>query len=151
MISGCSQCKLQRAWPMPPIMGPLPEDRLEANGWPFKSAGLDYFGPLLVTVARLQEKPCVALFSCQTTRALHLELAHVLSTDSCIIVIRNFICRRGPIHRLRSDNGKNFFGADREEKRFAEVLEPERNQTELSCKGIECIFNCPSNPSEGGV
>jgi len=87
VISGCSQCKLQRAWPMPPILGPLPEDRLEANGWPFKSAGRDYFAPLLVTVARLQEKRCVALFTCQTTRALYLELAHDLSTDSCNIVV----------------------------------------------------------------
>ncbi|XP_044573068.1 uncharacterized protein LOC123257551 [Drosophila ananassae] len=45
VISGCSECKLR----------PLPEDRLDANGWPFKSTGLDYFGPLLMTVARHQE------------------------------------------------------------------------------------------------
>ncbi|XP_044572119.1 uncharacterized protein LOC123257367 [Drosophila ananassae] len=55
VISGCSKCNLHSARPMPPIMGPLPEDRLEANGWPFKSMGLDYFGLLLVTVARHQE------------------------------------------------------------------------------------------------
>ncbi|XP_044571435.1 uncharacterized protein LOC123257246 [Drosophila ananassae] len=151
VISGCSECKLHRARPMPPIMGPLPDDRLDAYGWPFKSTGLDYFGPLLVTVARHQEKRWVALFTCLTTRAIHLELAHDLSTDSCILAIRNFICRRGPVHRLRSDNGRNFVGADREAKRFAEIFEPERIQPELSSKGIEWIFNCPANPSEGGV
>ncbi|XP_070139042.1 uncharacterized protein [Drosophila bipectinata] len=151
VISGCSECKLNRVRPMAPIMGPLPEDRLEAYGWPFKSTGLDYFGPLLVTVARHQEKRWVALFTCLTTRAIHLELAHDLFTDSCVIAIRNFICRRGPVHRLRSDNGKNFVGADREAKRFAEIFEPERIQSELSSKGIEWIFNCPANPSEGGV
>ncbi|XP_044572125.1 uncharacterized protein LOC123257373 [Drosophila ananassae] len=151
VISGCSECKLDRARPMPPIMGPLPDDRLDAYGWPFKSTGLDYFGPLLVTVARHQEKRWVALFTCLTTRAIHLELTHDLSTDSCILAIRNFICRRGPVHRLRSDNGKNFVGADREAKRFAEIFEPERIQSELSSKGIEWIFNCPANPSEGGV
>ncbi|XP_044573279.1 uncharacterized protein LOC123257599 [Drosophila ananassae] len=151
VISGCSECKLHRARPMPPIMGPLPHDRLDAYGWPFKSTGLDYFGPLLVTVARHQEKRWVALFTCLTTRAIHLELAHDLSTDSCILAIRNFICRRGPVHRLRSDNGRNFVGADREAKRFAEIFEPERIQSELSSKGIEWIFNCPANPSEGGV
>jgi len=74
----------------------------------------------------------VALFSFLTTRAIDLELAHDLSTDSCIIVIRNFVCRRGPVHRLRSDNGKNFVGADREAKKFAEVCEPEKIQMELS-------------------
>ncbi|XP_044573957.1 uncharacterized protein LOC123258143 [Drosophila ananassae] len=65
--------------------------------------------------------------------------------------VPNFICRRGPVHRLRSDNGRNFVGADREAKRFAEIFEPERIQSELSSKGIEWIFNCPANPSEGGV
>uniref|UniRef100_A0A6P4FBS9 Uncharacterized protein LOC108050634 n=1 Tax=Drosophila rhopaloa TaxID=1041015 RepID=A0A6P4FBS9_DRORH len=96
VISSCNECKLQRTRPMPPIMGPLPEDRLEAGGWPFKYTGLDYFGPLLVTVSRHREKRWVALFTCLTTRAIHLELAHDLSTDSCIIAIRNFVCRRGP-------------------------------------------------------
>ncbi|XP_043069702.1 uncharacterized protein [Drosophila bipectinata] len=130
VISGCSECKLNRVRPMAPIMGPLPED---------------------LTVDRHQEKRWVALFTCLTTRAIHLELAHDLSTYSCVIAIRNFICRRGPVHRLRSDNGKNFVGADREAKRFAEIFEPERIQSELSSKGIEWIFNCPANPSEGGA
>ncbi|XP_044574047.1 uncharacterized protein LOC123258238 [Drosophila ananassae] len=120
VISSCNECKLQRTRPMPPIMGPLPEDRLEAGGWPFKYTGLDYFGSLLVTVARHREKCWVALFTCLTTRAIHLELAHDLSTDSCIIAIRNFVCRRGPIRKLRSDNGKNFVGADREARRFGD-------------------------------
>ncbi|XP_070068094.1 uncharacterized protein [Drosophila takahashii] len=151
VTSACNVCKLQRARPVPPMMGSLPEDRLEANGWPFKNTGLDYFGPLMVTVARHKEKRWVALFTCLTTRAIHLELAHDLSTDSCIIAIRNFVCRRGPVYKLRSDNGKNFVGADREARRFGDVFEPERIQGELSGRGIEWVFNCPINPSEGGV
>ncbi|XP_041673814.1 uncharacterized protein LOC121529877 [Drosophila eugracilis] len=127
------------------------EDRLESEGWPFKYTGLDYFGPLLVTVARHREKRWVALFTCLTTRAIHLELAHDLSTDSCIIAIRNFACRRGPVRKLRSDNGKNFVGADREARRFGDVFETERIQSELSSRSIEWVFNFPSNPSEGGV
>ncbi|XP_064556803.1 uncharacterized protein LOC135441214 [Drosophila montana] len=151
VISGFSVCKLHREQPAPPIMGPLPEDRLEANGWPFKFTGLDYFGPLLVTIGRRKEKRWVALFTCLTTRAIHLELAHDLSNDSCIIVIRNFLCRRGPVLRLRSDNGKNFVVANREAKRLIDVFEPEKIQGELSSRGIEWIFNCPANPAEGGA
>ncbi|XP_050746309.1 uncharacterized protein LOC108021863 [Drosophila biarmipes] len=149
--SSCNECKLQRTRPMSSIMGPLPEDRLEAGRWPFKYTRLDYFGPLLVTVYRHKEKRWVALFTCLTTRAIHLELAHDLSTGSCIIAIRNFVCRRGPILRLRSDNGKNFVGADREARRFGDVLEMESLQSKLSSRSIEWVFNCPSNPSEGGV
>nr|XP_043067313.1 uncharacterized protein LOC122321449 [Drosophila bipectinata] len=65
------------------------------------------------------------------------EMADDLSTDSYIIAIRNFMSRREPVVRVRSDNGKNFVGADREAKRFSEVFEPVRIQGELSTKGVE--------------
>ncbi|XP_046868563.1 uncharacterized protein LOC124461017 [Drosophila willistoni] len=56
VIRNCGVGKLQRATPTPPLMGPLPKDRLKPGGWPFEYTGLDYFGPLLVTVGRRQEK-----------------------------------------------------------------------------------------------
>lgn len=59
--------------------------------------------------------------------------------------------RRGVPVRIRSDNGKNFIAAHEEAKRFEEVFEAERIQNELSSKGIEWVFNCPVNPSEGGI
>ncbi|XP_041673753.1 uncharacterized protein LOC121529829 [Drosophila eugracilis] len=151
VVSKCNVCKLRKARPTQPEMGPLPADRLEANGWPFKFTGLDNFGPLFVSIGRRTEKRWVALFTCLTTRAIHLEMAHDLSTDSCIIAMRNFMSRRGPVVRIRSDNGKNFVGADREAKRFSEVVEPAQIQGELSSKGVEWIFNCPANPAEGGA
>ncbi|XP_046868771.1 uncharacterized protein LOC124461276 [Drosophila willistoni] len=151
VIRNCGVCKLQRATPTPPLMGPLPEDRLKPGGWPFEYTGLDYFGPLLVTVGRRQEKRWVALFTCLRTRAIHLELAHDLSTDSCILAMRNFMCRRGPVRKLGSDNGKNFIGADREAKRFTDVFEADKIQDELATRCVEWIFNCPLNPAEGGV
>ncbi|XP_041450172.1 uncharacterized protein LOC121404577 [Drosophila obscura] len=151
VVTNCHICKLRRARPRQPRMGPLPEDRLEANGWPFKYTGLDYLGPLMVTIGRRTEKRWVALFTCLTTRAIHLEMAHDLSTDSCIIAMRNFMCRRAPVVRMRSDNGKNFVGADREARKFNEVFEPEKIQGELSSRGVEWIFNCPENLAEGGV
>ncbi|XP_043062975.1 uncharacterized protein LOC122319581 [Drosophila yakuba] len=151
VMSNCNVCKLRKARPAQPEVDPLPEDRLEANGWPLKYTGLDYFGPLFVTVGRHTEKGWVAYFTCLTTRAIHLEMAHDLSTDSCIIAMRNFMSRRVPVVRIRSDNGKNFGGADRGARKFSEVFEPARIQDELSSKGIEWIFNCPANPAEGGA
>lgn len=61
------------------------------------------------------------------------------------------MCRRGPVVGIRSDNGKNFVGADKEAKQFTDVFDEVKIQGELSSKGIEWIFNCPSNPAEGGV
>ncbi|XP_044573975.1 uncharacterized protein LOC123258163 [Drosophila ananassae] len=100
VISSCNECKLQRTRPMPPIMGPLPVDRLKAGGWPFKYTGLDYFGRLLVTVARHRKKRWVALFTCLTTRAIQLrKLAHDLSTDSCIIAAATCYDELQGVHR----------------------------------------------------
>ncbi|XP_067628473.1 uncharacterized protein [Eurosta solidaginis] len=151
VISSCQVCRLSRAAPVVPTMGPLPVDRLTPYVRPFSYTGLDYFGPIIVTIGRRQEKRWVALFTCLTIRAIHLELAHDLSTDACIITIRNFINRRGVPVRIRSDNGKNFVGANQEAKRFSEVFDCERLQAEMSSKGVEWWFNCPINPSEGGA
>lgn len=118
---------------------------------PFTYSGLDYFGSVAVTVGRRQGKRWVALCTCLTVRAVHLELAHDLSTDACIVEIRNFINRRGVPARIRSDNGKNFIGANEEAKRFAEVFDCEQIQNKLASRGVEWRFNCPVNPSEGGV
>lgn len=151
IVASCFTCRKNNAKPVPPIMGSLPIDRLEPYIRPFKYTGLDYFGPINVKIGRRTEKRWIALFTCLTIRAIHLEIAHDLSTDSCIIAIRIFINRRGVPVRIRSDNGTNFIGANEEFKRFDDVFEAERIQHELSEKGIEWIFNCPANPSEGGV
>jgi len=42
-------------------------------------------------------------------------------------------------------------GADREAIRFGDVFEMEKIQSELSSRSSEWVFNCPVNPSEGGV
>ncbi|XP_053949232.1 uncharacterized protein LOC128857505 [Anastrepha ludens] len=123
IVANCAICRLRKIHAVSPLMGPLPIDRLTPYVRPFSYTGLDYFGPITVTVRRANEKRWVALFTCLTVRAVHLELAHDLSTDSCIIVLRNFINRRGVPVRVRSDNGKNFVGADMEAKCFSEVFD----------------------------
>lgn len=150
-ISNCNICKLHRSLPSAPLMGSLPEDRLTPYVRPFSYTGLDYFGPVTVSIGRRREKRWVALFTCLTIRAIHLEIAYDLSTDACIVAIRNFINRRGTPTKLRSDNGKNFIGADRIAKQFSEVFDVVRVQDELSNKGIEWSFNCPHNPAAGGA
>ncbi|XP_067634502.1 uncharacterized protein [Eurosta solidaginis] len=136
VIASCQVCKLERAKPFTPIMGQLPVDRLTPFVRPFSYTGLDYFGPLTVTIGRRTEKRWIALFTCLTIRAVHLEVAHEL-TDSCILAIRNFINRRGVSVRIRSDNVKNFVGVDQIARRFDEVFDCEKVQSELSSRGVE--------------
>jgi len=65
-----------------------------------------------VTIGRRHEKSCVALLTCLTVRALHLDLAEDLSSDACIVVIRKFVNRRGVPNTNRSDMGTNFDRVD---------------------------------------
>ncbi|XP_017483689.1 PREDICTED: uncharacterized protein LOC108372493 [Rhagoletis zephyria] len=132
-------------------MGLLPEDRTTPYVRPFTFTGLDYFGPVSITIGRRTEKRWVALFTCLSIRAIHLEVAYDLSTDACILAMRNFMNRRGVPKRIRTDNGKNFVGVAGEVARFVDVFDCQALQAELSTKGVEWVFNCPENPSEGGV
>jgi len=147
VMASCNVCKLRRVRPIPPFMSSLPEDRLEPNGWPFKYTGLDYFGPLYSTIGRRTEKRWVALFTCLTTRAVHLEIAHDLTTDFCIIAI----VPPWTGGQIEERQWKNFIGANREARKFDDVFEPEKIQDQLSSKGIEWILNCTANLAAGGI
>ena len=50
----------------------------------------------------------IALFTCASTRAIHLELTPDLSTNSFIRVLKRFIGRRGFPGLIISDNGTTF-------------------------------------------
>ncbi|XP_055590276.1 uncharacterized protein LOC129742402 [Uranotaenia lowii] len=114
VASRCQWCKVYNKYPVQPKMAPLPRARLVAFQRPFSYVGLDYFGPLMVKVGRSHVKRWVALFTCLTTRAIHMEVAHSLSTISCKMCIRRFIARRGAPIEIYSDNGTNFRGAANE-------------------------------------
>ncbi|XP_055918553.1 uncharacterized protein LOC129950651 [Eupeodes corollae] len=146
----CQQCKIDRAEPQTPIMGQLPIDRVTPFVRPFAYTGVDLFGPLNVTIGRRREKRWGVIFTCLTVRAAHLELAENLSTDAFIICLRNFINRRGTPVRIRSDNGTNFIGAQKELKKEQHLFDLDRIESEATSRGIEWIFNCPLNPSSGG-
>ncbi|UYV79860.1 hypothetical protein LAZ67_18000928 [Cordylochernes scorpioides] len=112
--SECPSCKIRRAKPSTPVMGELPECRVELQQRSFSIVGMDYFGLMEVSVGRRHEKRYSVLFTCMTTRAIHLKVAHSLTTDSCIMAIRKMICRRGLPWEIFSDNGTNLRGADKE-------------------------------------
>ena len=95
-------------------MGQHPEDRLTPYVRPFSYTGIVYMGPFTISIGRRQEKRWVAIFTCLTTRVIHLEISRDLSIDAVILCIRNFINRRGLPVRIRSDRGTNFVGASKE-------------------------------------
>lgn len=147
----CLVCKIRDAQPSAKMLGQLPVDRLTPFVRPFTNTGLDYFGPVEITVGRRREKRWVALFTCLATRAVHLEIAADLSTDACLVCIRNLCNLRGIPSLIRCDNGTNFVGARNELGREVDFFESDAIQRELSVRGIQWKMNCPSNPEAGGV
>ncbi|XP_036345491.1 uncharacterized protein LOC118754707 [Rhagoletis pomonella] len=146
----CPVCIPQNSKPAVPLMGQLPPDRLTPHVRPFSYTGVDYCGPFFVTVGGRREKRWIALFTCLKTRAIYLEVAVDLSADAFIICLRNFLNRRGAPVRIRSDNGTNFIGAQREMKGDQRIFDFDQIQREVSKDDFEWNFNCPANPSAGG-
>ncbi|XP_068739286.1 uncharacterized protein [Montipora capricornis] len=150
ILHQCSYCWRRRAKPVPPMMERLPYDRLQIAP-PFSKVGVDFFGPLRVKYLRKEEKRCGCLFTCLVTRAVHLEVAFSLSTDSFLMCLRQFIARGGKPTVIYSDNGTNFFRAYCELRECIYDWNQDMNGGVLNQEGIEWVFNPPAAPHMGGV
>ncbi|XP_055622593.1 uncharacterized protein LOC129766152 [Toxorhynchites rutilus septentrionalis] len=118
----CLHCRIAKANPSPPAMAPLPETRLTAFLHPFTFTGLDYFGPLIVRVGRSNVKRWVALFTCLTIRAVHMEVIYSLTTESCIMAVQRFVARRDKPREIWTDNATCFHGTHNEMKAHQKAL-----------------------------
>lgn len=145
----CQYCRIQKASPQVPIMAALPEFRLTSFVRPFTHTGIDYFGPVFVKQGRSVVKRWIALFTCLSIRAVHLEIVHSLSTPSCIMAIRRFVARRGAPITFCSDNGSNFVGAS---NLLKEQLQAINEDCALSFTNscTKWLFNPPLAPHMGG-
>ncbi len=151
LIYKCSVCRRLNGRVGEQKMASLPEDRLLPDKPPFTNVGVDYFGPFDVKRGRSTVKRYGVLFTCLTIRAVHIEVADSLDTDSCINALRRFISRRGQVSVMRSDNGTNFVGAERELREALSNLNHSKIENAMLQKGIKWIFNSPAASHQGGV
>ncbi len=82
----CSLCRLVAGKGFRrPQMAPLPSDRVNVSK-PFTSVGFDYFGPInvLEPISRNVCKVRVGLFTCESTRAIHMKTVDTCVVESCI-------------------------------------------------------------------
>ena len=137
----CVLCRKYQARKMHQKMADLPSDRLTPDEPPFSRVGMDYFGPFNVKRGRVTVKRYGVIYTCLSSRAVHLEIAYSIETDSCIHAIRRFIARRGVVKSIISDNGTNLVGANRELKE--EILKWNKAQFNdmLAQRGISWEFN----------
>lgn len=151
VISKCFTCRKIHAKPSVQKMADLLEERVLPDKRPFTHVGVDYFGPFGVKRGRSMVKRYGVLFTCFALRAVHIEVAHSLDTSSCINAIRRFICRRGQVSTLHSDNGTNFIGAEKELREAIAELDHSKIREELMPKGIAWTFNTPTASHQGGI
>ncbi|KAL6742969.1 hypothetical protein Aduo_016057 [Ancylostoma duodenale] len=111
----------------------LPERRVRKSR-PFEHIGLDYFGPLPVTLTDGSQGECYgAILTCMVTRIIHLDVACDLSR-----VLRRFFGRRGIPRTITSENAPTFTTGESILKDCVQALE--RNPTlsrELGNREIE--------------
>ena len=151
VLRRCVDCQRRNARPGEQFMADLPEDRLTPEKPPFSFVGIDYFGPLEVKQGRSRVKRYGCLFTCLTTRAIHIEIAHSLGTDSMVNALRRLISIRGCPERIRSDQGTNLIRSDKELKEAIEGWNQQKVNSFCNQKGIEWIFNPPTASHMGGV
>ena len=104
-----------------------------------------------VKIGRRREKRWGVLFTCLTTRAVYLDLAHSLSASSAIIALERLSARRGTSTDLYTDNGTNFTKADKELRDAMVKINADLRENYANVRGIRWHFNSPSAPHMGGA
>ena len=149
----CMKCRRLKAKTANQIMAPLPESRVKVPLRAFSSVAVDFGGPYITVQGRgkRREKRYLCLFTRISCRAVHLEVAFGLDTDSFLNAFYRMVNHRGLPELVISDNGTNFKGAVRELYELVEQLDQSKIQQSTANQGIKWQFNPPLAPHFGGV
>ena len=102
-------------------------------------------------IGRSTVKRYGCIFTCLTTRAVHLEVAHTLTTNSFIAAFQRFTSRRGTPGKVYSNNGANLVSGELELWKSMEQWNPANISRYMSHKDIKWTFNPPYASHCGGV
>ena len=109
LINKCNVCKLYSTKPYgTPVTGNLPSFRTEPSN-PFDVTGVDFAGPLRYKIDNKEDGKCyIIIFTCASSRAIHLELTRTQEAGEFQHKLNVFIARRGRPRLLISDNAGTF-------------------------------------------
>ena len=93
---------------------PLPQERVQETT-PFSVTGVDFAGPLYVkNYDNTKSKVYICLFTCASTRAIHLEIVSNLSEETFILAFRRFSSHKSLPQIMISDNASTYVAASKE-------------------------------------
>ena len=144
----CNHCKKYRAKILSaPPTSALPRFRTEFTE-PFNVTGVDFAGPLLHKSGNNgTSKAYITLFTCASTRAVHLKLCKDMRVMEVKQGFKEFVVRRGAPELIVRDNTKTFQAA---KKRLSTLRKDEDLFNFLSAKEIEWKFNMSRALWRGG-
>ena len=113
--------------------------------------GIDFAGPLFAQTSSSSEsgneKCYVCLFTCASTRAVHLELTRNLTVYSFLLAFRRFTSRKGLPATLITDNAKTFRGGSKE---IVKILRSKEVMRYVTNRRIQWKFIVEKAPWWGG-
>ena len=129
--------------PDPP---PLPKARVEEPR-PFAVTGVDFTGTLYVKNSTGEHKVYICLFTCASTRAIHLEIVTDLSAETFLLAFQQFVSRRSLPSIMLSDNASTYL-TTAEELRV--LFESDVIKEALGGQGVDWRFIPKRAPWYGG-
>lgn len=152
IVHACAACRARNPLPMKIPMASLHYDRL---GWGhvFKYTGMDFFGPFKLAQGM---KAHGLLFTCMTTRAMHLETVNRVAVTEWAMAVERFVARRGSPATITCDRASTFLSGAKQVRKviLAELTEQfgEELGKQLSAKfGIEFRFTPAYSPHFNGA
>jgi hypothetical protein len=127
----CNECKRRKSKTAKQVMAPLPNVRLRFTFRPFDQTAVDFAEPFITIQGRGKKrlKRWLCVFTCLSVRAVQLEMAWSLDTDTFFNAFTRFTSRRGVPKEVVSDCGTNFVGAVNELKDITTSLTRRRYST----------------------
>lgn len=132
----CVICRKHEGTPYGPLPpADLPSNRVSEDP-PVTHIDLDFARPLYVEIKNSEgeikesQKVYVCLFTCTSTRAVHLELTRALSVESFLLAFRRFTSRRGLPVTITSDNAKTFRSSSQDVRK----KDPSRGNLAIPCE-----------------
>ncbi|HBK82234.1 MAG TPA: hypothetical protein DDZ41_01330, partial [Flavobacterium sp.] len=154
----CFICHRFSAQSKPQLMGQLPPERVTPSK-PFNFTSLDYAGPIQIVSKKgrgaKHVKAYIAIFVCQSIKAVHLEAVSDLSSDAFLAALKRFSSRRGLPQQITCDNGTNFVGAKRklteDQQELRNAVQNSNVQEYTTEINIKWNFTPPSAPHFNGL
>ena len=149
MVNNCYLCKVFSTRPYGPTeTAALPPFRTEC-GRPFETTGIDFAGPLSYKISKKEQGKChILIFTCATSRAVHLEVTKSQTAEEFQRKLNGFITRRTRPKRIVSDNAAVFKTTA---TWIRKIRKSEELQDFLAQQQITWQFNLSRSPWWGGL